>query len=256
MVDEGWGRRAADFATLFEPSAVREYLFVHRRLGITEGERLLDMACGSGLAIELARVQGLRCSGIDASPRLASVALLRNPDCDIRVGDMARSGFAEGSFDVVTSFRGIWGTTPDAMTEVGRVLRPGGRVALTFWGDMAESPGGRLFAPFRLTSEPQIAHQSDMVSLKRPGAAARFLADAGLEPDGDLFEVPFFLEFADAEHYARALASSGPAYEAIQVVGEEAFRQACLGAARPYERDGLPIRAELALWGISGRKPQ
>ena len=58
MVDEGWGRRAADFAALMEPSSVREYLAVHRRLELTAGERLLDMACGAGLAMELAAIHG------------------------------------------------------------------------------------------------------------------------------------------------------------------------------------------------------
>src|SRR3954454_8069746 len=46
MVDEGWGRRAVDFATLFEPANCREYVGVHNRLGIGDGDRLLDVACG------------------------------------------------------------------------------------------------------------------------------------------------------------------------------------------------------------------
>ena len=72
MVDEGWGRRAVDFSTLSEPANCREYIAVHQRLGVGPGIRLLDMACGSGLAIELARIQGATCAGIDASPRLTS----------------------------------------------------------------------------------------------------------------------------------------------------------------------------------------
>ncbi len=254
MVDEGWGRRAADFATLTEPSSVREYLAVHRRLDLAAGERLLDMACGAGLALELAAIQGAVCSGIDASTRLVDVARLRNPGADLRVGDMAEPHFEAGSFDVVTSFRGIWGTTPAAMAQVARVLRPGGRAALTFWGDMATSPGGMLFSPFRLASELNLAHQSDMVGLKQPGAAAQFLTDAGLLP-GEVFGVPCFLEFADAEHYARALASTGPGFEAVQVAGEQAFHDACLRAAEPFDRTGLPIRAELTLFGIIGHAP-
>lgn len=253
MVDEGWGRRATDFATLLEPCAVREYLAVHRRLGVSPGCQLLDVACGAGLALELARVQGAECAGIDASHRLVEVARQRNPGCDIRVGDMAVSGFSDDAFDVVTSFRGIWGTTAAAVLEVHRVLRPGGRVALTFWGDMAASPGGRLLAPFRLATEEQVAHQSAMVGLKRPGVAAQFLSDAGLRP-GELFEVPFVLEFANPEHYERALASSGPAYEAIRTAGEEAFHQACQAAVQPFLRDGLPIRGEIKLLGIIGEK--
>ncbi len=87
MVDEGWGRRAVDFATIAEPSSCREYVFVHSRLGIEHGDRLLDVACGSGLALELARMRGAQCAGIDASHRLIEVARDRNPESDIRVGD-------------------------------------------------------------------------------------------------------------------------------------------------------------------------
>jgi SAM-dependent methyltransferase len=254
LVDEGWGRRAADFAALVEPSAVREYLVVHRRLGVGPGTRLLDMACGAGLALELARLQGAEVAGVDASPRLVAVARLRNPGGAIVVGDMAEPHFPAASFDAVTSFRGIWATTPAAMAQVRRVLRPGGRVALTFWGDMAESEGGPLFAPFRLATEAQVDHQSDMVALKRPGVAAAFLADAGLAA-GEVFEVPFVLEFADAEHYARGLAATGPGYEAVRTAGEEAFHAACLRAAAPFERAGLPLRASLRLLGIVGAAP-
>jgi hypothetical protein len=88
VVDEGWGRKAVDFATLGEPGNCREYVAVHHRLGVDAGDRLLDVAGGSGLAIELARLRGASCSGIDASARLVAVARDRNPDCDIRVGDM------------------------------------------------------------------------------------------------------------------------------------------------------------------------
>ncbi|WP_300608213.1 class I SAM-dependent methyltransferase [Trebonia sp.] len=77
-----------DFATLSEPGNCREYVAVHHRLGVGAGDRLLDVACGSGLAIELAGLRGACCCGIDASARLVAVARDRNPGCDIRVGDM------------------------------------------------------------------------------------------------------------------------------------------------------------------------
>ena len=57
IADEGWGRRAADLATLAEPYSCREYVTVHHRLGVDDGDRLLDVACGSGLALELARLR-------------------------------------------------------------------------------------------------------------------------------------------------------------------------------------------------------
>jgi 2-polyprenyl-3-methyl-5-hydroxy-6-metoxy-1,4-benzoquinol methylase len=106
MVDEGWGRKAVDFAALSEPGNCREYVAVHHRLGVDAGDRLLDVACGSGLAIELARLRGASCCGVDASARLVAVARDRNPGCDIRVGDMHGLPWDPASFDVVTSFRG------------------------------------------------------------------------------------------------------------------------------------------------------
>src|SRR6202012_4209096 len=58
VVDEGWGRAAADFAALSEPSNCREYVTMHHRLGVDAGDRLLDVACGSGVALELGRPRG------------------------------------------------------------------------------------------------------------------------------------------------------------------------------------------------------
>ena len=142
-VDEGWGRKAVDFATLSEPGNCREYVSMHHRLGVDAGDRLLDVACGSGLAIELASLRGASCAGIDASPRLVAVARDRNPGSDIRTGDMNALPWDAGSFDVVTSFRGIWGTTPDAVAEIYRVLRPGGRVGITVWGRSGWRPRRR-----------------------------------------------------------------------------------------------------------------
>jgi 2-polyprenyl-3-methyl-5-hydroxy-6-metoxy-1,4-benzoquinol methylase len=77
-VDEGWGRRAVDFATLSEPANCREYVAMHQHLGVGAGDRLLDVACGAGLAIELAVARGATCAGIDASSRLIEVARARN----------------------------------------------------------------------------------------------------------------------------------------------------------------------------------
>jgi ubiquinone/menaquinone biosynthesis C-methylase UbiE len=94
-------------------------------------QRLLDVACGAGLAIELAALRGATCAGIDASARLIAIASDRNPTADARVGDMCHLPWSDASFDVVTSFRGVWGTTPEAVAEIFRVLVPGGRVGIT-----------------------------------------------------------------------------------------------------------------------------
>jgi SAM-dependent methyltransferase len=255
LVDEGWGRRAADFATLSEPGNCREYVAMHHRLGVDAGDRLLDVACGSGLAVELARLRGASCSGIDASARLAAVARDRNPDCDIRIGDMHALPWDPASFDVVTSFRGIWGTTPGAVAEIYRVLRPGGRAGITVWGHLKVSPGAWALAPFRLAAEAKVANQAVMVSLGRPGAGEQLLASHGFL-DVERLDVPFAWEFADPELYARALAATGPAYEAIQNVGEAEFLRVAVEQAQRQVRDGLPLRASINVVGYVARKPE
>ena len=90
-----------------------------------------------------------------------------------------------------------------------------------------------------------------MVALGRPGAGEELLADAGFV-DVERVEIPFAWEFADPESYARALASTGPAYEAIQAVGEEAFLRAAIDVAAERVRDGLPLRAPIAVVGYVG----
>jgi SAM-dependent methyltransferase len=254
-VDEGWGRRAVDFATLSEPFNCREYVAVHQHLGIGTGDRLLDIACGSGLAMELAGIRGATCAGIDASPRLVAVARDRNPDADVRVGDMRALPWGDGSFDVVTSFRGIWGTTQDAVHEVRRVLAPGGRVGLTVWGHIKVSPGAWAFGPFRLAPPQKVVNQAAMVALGRPGAGEQLLAEAGFG-DVQRLQVPFTWEAADPDMFARALASTGPAYESIQAVGEKTFLQEARDAAEQRVREGLPLRISIDLVGYIARRPE
>ena len=253
-MDEGWGRKAVDFAALSEPANCREYVTMHHRLGVDVGDRLLYMACGSGLAIELARMRGASCCGIDASARLVAVARDRNPGCDIAVGDMNALPWEPASFDVVTSFRGIWNTTPRAVAEMHRVLRPGGLAGIPVWGHVKASAGAWALAPFRPATAEKVGNQAEMVSLGRPGAGERLLTSHGFTGI-ERVAVPFALEFADPEVYARTLAATGPAYEAIQNVGEDAFRRAAMEQAQQQLREGLPLRAEINVVGYLARKP-
>ena len=251
-VDEGWGRRAVDFATLSEPANCREYVALHQALSVGSGDHLLDIACGAGLALELAAARGATCAGIDASTRLVAVAKERSPEADIRVGDMHALPWGDATFDVVTSFRGIWGTTPRAVDEARRVLVPGGRLGITVWGHIKKSPGAWALAPFSLASPPKVANQAAMVALGRPGAGEQLLADAGFV-DVQRTEIPFAWEFADPEVYARTVASTGPAFEVIQTIGEEAFIEAATAGAAERVREGLPLRAVIAVVGYTAR---
>ena len=101
----------------------------------------------------------------------------------------------------------------------------------------------------------KVDNQAAMVSLGRPGAGEALMAEAGLV-DIERVDVPFAWEFADPGAYSRALASTGPAYEAIQNVGEAAFFEAASLLARERAREGLPLRADIAVVGYLARKAQ
>ena len=110
-------------------------------------------------------------------------------------------------------------------------------------------------APFRLAATEKVDNQAAMVSLGRPGAGEQLLESYGFR-DIERVDVPFALEFADPQLYARALASTGPAYEAIQNVGEAEFNRVAVEQAQGQLRDGLPLRAELKVVGYLARRPE
>ncbi len=253
-VDEGWGRKAVDFASLSEPANCREYVALHHLLGLASGDQVLDLACGSGLALELAAARGASGAGIDASARLVAIARDRVPGADIRVGDMNELPWGDATFDAVTSFRGIWATTTAAVSEARRVLRPGGRIGLTVWGHLKASTGAWALEPFTLAAPEKLAGQARMVALGRPGAGEEVLSAAGFV-HVRRHEIPFAWEFADPATYARSLASTGPAYEAILTVGEPAFLRHAEQVARDRVRDGLPLRAEITVVGYTASVP-
>ena len=67
--------------------------------------------------------------------------------------------------------------------------------------------------------------------------------------------MPFCLESPDPETFARTMASTGPAYEAIQNIGENEFLRRTAELAAGRVEDGLPLRGELELFGYIGVKP-
>jgi hypothetical protein len=126
---------------------------------------------------------------------------------------------------------------------------------LTVWGHLKVSAGVWALAPFGLAAAEKVGNQAVMVSLGRPGAGEQLLQSYGFA-DIERVDVPFAWEFADPEVYARALASTGPAYEAIQNVGEAEFHRAAVEQAREQLRDGLPLRADINVVGYLARKPE
>ncbi|MFC7382412.1 methyltransferase domain-containing protein [Sphaerisporangium rhizosphaerae] len=112
------------------------------------GDRVLDVGCGTGyLSRLLAPVVGPggHVTGLDPSPAMVEYARRRAPgNCDYVVGGGQDLPFPDGSFDLVVSSLAVHhipiGDRPEALRQMFRVLRPGGRLLIAEF----RPPTGRL----------------------------------------------------------------------------------------------------------------
>jgi SAM-dependent methyltransferase len=123
------------------------------RLGFEPGERVLDVACGTGnLALPAARI-GASVTGVDIAPNLITQARARAAADSLTitfdVGDAEQLPYDSGSFQtVVTMFGAMFAARPErAAAEMIRVTKSGGRIAMANW-----TPAGFIGEMFRATT--------------------------------------------------------------------------------------------------------
>jgi SAM-dependent methyltransferase len=107
--------------------------------GVRAEDRVLDVACGTGVVSVTAARLGARVTGLDLTPELLDRAVqnaeIAGVQIEWREGDAEQLPFADASYDVVLSqFGHIFAPRPEvAIDEMLRVLKPGGTIGFSTW---------------------------------------------------------------------------------------------------------------------------
>lgn len=206
---EAWERRFDWYARAFGPMMT----WCCDQAAPVPGQRVLDIACGTGLpGLLAARRVGPegRVVGIDLAPEMLAAARRKAraaglDNIEFLEMDAERLEFDEGSFDAGTCACGLM-FFPDAATalrEMHRVLRPGGRLAVAVWDDPAKNSfltlGGQAVGRFFPPTPPD-PRTPGAFRFCRPADLEAVLRDAGFR-DVSIESVTMPIEQESAAEY-------------------------------------------------------
>ena len=251
-----WGAAAEDWANLQEPAWEPTYRTALSHAGLATGVQLLDVGCGAGGVLMIARELGATVSGLDASENLVAIARTRLPDAPIEIGEMEELPFPDAHFDVVTSFNAFQfaASLTGALAEARRVCRPGGTVFMFCWGSPEDCQLMSVTMPAVLgllpPPPPGSRPPGPIVEAETIDIAMR---EAGLVP-ADQGEFSADLAFDDAATAVRAVMSAGVTIRASQVAGEAVVREAIRATLPRVTRpDGSVVWTNRFRWVRSSR---
>jgi SAM-dependent methyltransferase len=185
--------------------------------GVQPAERVLDVACGTGAVTRLLAEQvgpAGNVTGLDITPGMLAAARLAAPSQRIEwlEGSAVKMPLPDGTFDAVVCQQGLqfFPDKPAALSEMRRVLKRGGRLALSCWRSVEHTPGylvleqalARRVGPEKAALPP--------FSLGDAGAIRGLVVGAGFR-EVKLRAEAKMMRFRSAEHLVRAVVGGAPA---------------------------------------------
>jgi SAM-dependent methyltransferase len=261
---EGWTRKAKTYDRLTGRATARLIVPLLEAAGVQSGARVLDVACGPGHIAAEAAAMGAVPVGLDLAEGMVALARARYAEIEFQQGDAERLRFADASFDaVVAGFVVNHLPRPErALAEFARVVRSGGRVAVTVWdrpermrllGVLGEAVQGT-----EGVRDPGLGRGGpDPFRFADDAALAALLSGAGLA-EAEVRSIAFEQEVADTDELWEGLLAGSVRTAALIERQPEPVRRriraALEKAVAPYRSEtaiALPVSAKLA----SGRRP-
>ena len=213
----GWDLAAVDYESLWQAQLAEAQDALLALASPAVGERILDIACGTGLvSLEAARAVGPNghVLGIDLSKRMIDTAERRARDlkvsnCMFSRMDAETLALPDAGFDVALCALGLM-YMPDpeqALREMCRVLRPGGRVSLAVWGERSKCGWSAIFPIVDVEVASDVCPL--FFRLGEQDALARLCADAKFENVSHR-RITATLTFSDADEACDAAFVGGP----------------------------------------------
>jgi len=244
-----WGSTLPDAAKSYQEYMVPAmFLPLAKRMvtlaEIEEGDRALDVACGTGsLTRMIAEEVGERgrVVAIDLSPQMLAVAReLGTPGgaaVDYQQGTADALPFDDEEFSVVTCQQGLqfFPDRPAALAEFRRVLAPGGRAAVATWSDGGVGFNAIIDALRRHIGDDIAAMIAAPYVMTDPGDLRALLEAAGFS-DVVVGVERVVVRFADPAHYGERILASGPAAARFAAASREQRERVAADVATAMER--------------------
>jgi SAM-dependent methyltransferase len=182
----GWNAVSEAYESAIGPLTAQSAEIMLDTAGVAPGCNVLDVCTGHGVLALAATQRGARVCALDFAEAMVAAAHRNVPTAECRQGDAQDLPYAENTFDAVVCGYGIIHLPePDrALVEMRRVLRPGGRVAISIWERPSPNNGfgvlmgaikahGRLDVP--LPHGPDFFQFGDMDNMKGALAQTGFI---------------------------------------------------------------------------------